>query len=412
MRHLVNHRVVLSQAPEGPLATWLEGFADAASRLGYTRSSIGRRIRLAAGFSRWLGQEGIDLSCITSDHPAQYLRCRARRVRLHHGDAAALRHLIDFLRLEAVVPAETIPVGRETEAERCVVAYEQYLREARGLAAATILNYVPFVRAFLEHRFGMGQVILSALRASDVVGFVQHEAPGMNRKRAKLMTTALRSFLHYVRYCDEGMPDLVAGVPVVANWSMDCVPRAISTDQVQRLLTSVDRSTVMGRRDYAILLLLARLGLRSSEVAFLELDDIDWRTATLNVRTKGGMRNDFPLSHELGEALAHYLRHGRPLSNSRRVFLRVRAPICGFRGPCAIGSVIRHALERAGIDAPTRGAHQFRHGLSTEMMRQGASLSEIGDVLGHRHPDTTRIYAKVNLEALRPLALPWPGGVR
>lgn len=412
MRHLVNHQVVLSQAPEGPLATWLERFADAASRQGYTRSSIGRRIRLAAGFSRWLGQEGIDLRSISSDHPAQYLRYRARHVRLHHGDAAALRHLIDFLRIEAVISVETIPVGRETEVARCVLAYEGYLREARGLAPATILGYVPFVRAFLEHRFGTGQVILSALRAGDVVGFVQRQAPGMNRKRAKLMTTALRSFLHYVRYRDEGMPDLAAGVPVVANWSMDSVPRAISTDQVQRLLASVDRSTVMGRRDYAILLLLARLGLRSSEVAFLELDDIDWRTATLNVRTKGGMRNDFPLSHEVGEALANYLHHGRPSSNSRRVFLRVRAPICGFRGPCAIGSVIHHALERAGIDAPTRGAHQFRHGLSTEMMRQGASLSEIGDMLGHRHPDTTRIYARVNLEALRPLALPWPGGVR
>ena len=412
MRHLVNHQVGLSQAPKGPLATWLEGFADAASRLGYARSSIGRRIRLAAGFSRWLGQEGIELSCINSDHPAQYLRYRARRVQLHHGDAAALRHLIDFLRLEAAVPAQTIPVGRQTEAERCVLAYEQFLREARGLAPVTIVNYVPFVRTFVEHRFGTGPVVLSALRAGDVVGFVQHEAPGMNRKRAKLMTTALRSFLHYVRYRDEGMPDLVGAVPVVANWSMDCVPRAISADQVHRLLTSIDRGTVMGRRDYAILLLLARLGLRSSEVAFLELDDIDWRTATLNVRTKGGMRNDFPLSHEVGEAIAHYLRHGRPLSNSRRVFLRVKAPICGFRGPCAIGSVIRHALERAGIDAPTRGAHQFRHGLSTEMMRQGASLSEIGDVLGHRHPDTTRIYARVNLEALRPLALPWPGGVR
>ena len=157
MSHLVNYQVVLSQAPEGPLATWLEGFADAASRLGYARSSIGRRIRLAAGFSRWLGQEGIDLSCINSDHPAQHLRCRARRVQRHHGDAAALRHLVDFLRIEAVIPAQTIPVGRETEAARCVLAYEQFLREARGLAPATILNYVPFVRTFLEHRFGTGQ---------------------------------------------------------------------------------------------------------------------------------------------------------------------------------------------------------------------------------------------------------------
>ena len=144
MRHVVNHQVVLSQAPEGPLARWLEGFADAASRQGYTRSSICRRICLAAGFSRWLGQEGIGLSCISSEHPAQYLRSRTRRIRCHP-DAAPLRHLIDFLRLEAVIPTETIPLGREpeTEAKRCVLAYEQYLSETRGLATATILGYLP-----------------------------------------------------------------------------------------------------------------------------------------------------------------------------------------------------------------------------------------------------------------------------
>ena len=156
MRHVVNHQVVLSQAPEGPLAPWIEGYADAASRQGYALSSIGRRIRLAAGFSRWLGQEGIDLSCISSDHPAQYLRYRTRRVRPHHGDAAALRHLVDFLRLETVIPAETRPLGPETEAERCVLAYEQYLSKARGLAPATILNYTLFARAFVQYRFGTG----------------------------------------------------------------------------------------------------------------------------------------------------------------------------------------------------------------------------------------------------------------
>ena len=412
MKHVINQQVVLSHVPTGPLVPWLKGFADVSSRQGYCRWSIGRRVLLAAGFSRWLEQEKVELSRISSEHPAQYLRCRARRWRVHPGDPAALRHLVDYLRSEAVIPAETSPAGRETEVQRCVLAYERYLREARGLAPATILSYVPFVRAFLQHRFGSGHVSLSSLRAGDVTGFVQHMAPGMNRKRAKLMTTALRSFLHHVRYRGEGVPDLVAAVPVVANWSMDSVPRAISAEQVHRLLTSIDRTAAMGRRDYAILLLLARLGLRLSEVAYLELDDIDWRTATLHVRTKGGVRNDFPLSDEVGEAIARYLRHGRPSSRSRRVFLRVRAPIGGFRSPGGVGSVIRHALERAGIDAPTRGAHQFRHGLSIEMMRQGASLSEIGDVLGHRHPDTTRIYAKVDLEALRTLALPWPGGMR
>lgn len=226
------------------------------------------------------------------------------------------------------------------------------------------------------------------------------------------MTTALRSFLRYVCYRGEGMPDLVAAVPTVANWSMTSLPRAISAEQVSQLLNSIDRSTAMGRRDYAILLLFARLGLRLSEVAFLELDDIDWASGSLHLLTKGGMRNTFPLSPEVGAAIADYLRHGRPRCSSRRVFLRVRAPIGGFRSVAGIGSVVRHVIERAGVDAPTRGAHQFRHGLATRMLRHGASLTEIGDILGHRHPDTTRIYTRIDLEALRSLALPWPGGVR
>ena len=168
----------------------------------------------------------------------------------------------------------------------------------------------------------------------------------------------------------------------------------------------------MGRRDYAILLLLARLGLRSGEVAFLELDDIDWNAGQVSVRGKGGQRTALPLPADVGEAIAAYLRHGRPRSTSRRVFLRAKRPIRGFLGPSAVGSIVRHALQRAGIEAPTTGAHQFRHGLATQMLRQGASLTEIGEVLGHRNPQTTTIYTKVDLEALRTLALPWPGGVR
>jgi len=160
------------------------------------------------------------------------------------------------------------------------------------------------------------------------------------------------------------------------------------------------------------LLLLARLGLRSSEVAFLTLDEIDWIAGTLSVRGKSGLRNEFPLSDEVGKAIAAYLRDGRPHTSSRRVFLRAKAPIRGFQGTSSIGSIVRHSLKRAEINAPTYGAHQFRHGLATEMLRQGASLGEIGDVLGHRHPQTTKIYTQVDLEALRTLALPWPGGVR
>ena len=226
------------------------------------------------------------------------------------------------------------------------------------------------------------------------------------------MTTALRSFLRYARYLGEVTLDLAAAVPIVANWSMTSIPRAISADHVRRLLASIDRHTALGRRDYAVLLLLARLGLRSSEVAFLELDDIDWKTGRLSVRSKGAQRNTMPLPAEVGKAIVAYLRHGRPATASRRVFLRAKAPIRAFRGASGVGSLVRHSLERAGINAPTKGAHQFRHGLATEMLRQGASFGEIGELLGHRHPQTTKIYTKVDLKALRTLALPWPGGVR
>jgi len=286
------------------------------------------------------------------------------------------------------------------------------LREERVLATATILNYVPLIRCFLKDRFGNGIVKLSRLRAGDVIRFVQREAPRLHAKEAKLLTTALRSFLRYGRYRGEVILDLAAAVPVVASWSMTSLSRAIGTDQVRQLLASIDQRTAMGLRDYAILLLLARLGLRAGEVVFLELDDIDWNIGRLSVSGKSGRRSELPLPAEVGKAIAAYLRHGRRVSASRRVFLRARAPICGFQGPSGISSLVRHSLKRAGINAPTYGAHQFRHGLATEMLRQGASLPELGEVLGHRHPQTTSIYTKVDIHALRTLALPWPGGAR
>jgi integrase/recombinase XerD len=333
-------------------------------------------------------------------------------VQPRQGDAAALRYLIEFLTRQGVIPAEKIPAPRPSSVEQCAQAFEHYLREERVLATATIINYVPFIRCFLEDCFGNGTVKLSRLCAGDVVRFVQRQAPRLHPKRAKLLMTALRSFLQYARYRGEVTVDLAAAVPVVANWSMTSLPRAIGTDQVRQLLASINRRTAMGRRDYAILLLLARLGLRSGEVAFLELDDIDWNLGQLSVRGKSGQRSELPLPAEVGKAIAAYLRRGRPDSASRRVFLRAKAPIRGFRGASGVGSIVRHSLKRAEVSAPTHGAHQLRHGLATEMLRQGASLSEIGEVLGHRHPQTTKIYTQVDINALRTLALPWPGGAR
>ena len=412
MNCVINSQVVLSRPPEGPLAAYIGSFADSLTEQGYAQDSIHRQVLLAACFSRWLKQRDVGVRSICSDHLVLYLRYRARHVRRCRGDSAALRHLTDFLRCKGVIPDEKISARQLTSVERYAEAYEQYLLEVRALAHPTIVNYVPFIRGFLDSRFGHGRVALSRLCAGDVVRFVQRQAPYLHPKRAKLMTSALRSFLRYARYLGEVTLDLAAAVPIVANWSMTSIPRAISADHVRRLLASIDRHTALGRRDYAVLLLLARLGLRASEVAFLELDDIDWKTGLLAVRSKGAQPLELPLPTEVGKAIVAYLRHGRPRSTSRRVFLRAKAPIRGFLGASGVGSIVRHSLQRAGINAPTAGAHQFRHGLATEMLRQGASLGEIGELLGHRHPQTTMIYSKVDLKALRTLALPWPGGVR
>jgi site-specific recombinase XerD len=409
---IIDKQVVLLQPPEGPFAAHIASFAKWVKSQGYAVYSTHRMILLAACFSRWLGHKQVVLRNVTREHVVRYLRYRARYALPRAGDATGLMYLLEHLRSKGVIPVEKTSMSRLSPVERCVQDYTQYLRESRALAETTIIAYVPFVREFLKSRYGDGRVVLRCLKASDVVRFVSHEAPRLKPKRAKLMTSALRSFLQHARLRGEVTLDLAAAVPIVANWSMPSLPRAIAPEQTRQLLASIDRQTAIGRRDFAILLLLARLGLRSSEVVFLELDDLDWNVGQLRVRGKSGQRGELPLPAQVGTAIATYLRRGRPDSTARRVFLRAKAPIRGFRGPSAIASIVRHSLQRAGVQAPTYGAHQFRHGLATDMLQKGASLAEIGQVLGHRHPQTTKIYTKVDIKALRTLALPWPVGVR
>ena len=409
---VINDKLALARPPEGPLASYIVSFAEQLVSQGYGIVSLRNQVRMAAGFSKWLRQKGIELSAVGAKHPALYLLDRAHHRRPKLGDSAALRHLLDFLRSKDVIAEEIRVEGSPSPAEQHVLAYVAYLQDARALSPQTIKKYQPVVRDFLRYRFGDGEVSFARLRAADVTRFVQQKVSRLNMRRAKILTTALRSFLSYARYRGDISSDLTAAVPIVANWSLSSIPRAIGRDQVTSLLASIDQQTAIGCRDYAMILALARLGLRASEVVSLELDDIDWMAGEIHVLGKNGQRNDLPLPADVGKAIADYLQKWRPLNASRRVFLRDKAPIQGFEGPCGLGSVIRRSLKRAGIDSPTKGTHQFRHGLASEMLRGGASLGEIGAVLGHRHPQTTAIYAKVDLNALRTLAVPWPGEVQ
>ena len=412
MKCVVDDDVVLSRPLEGPLSAHIEGFAKWAREEGYAAFSRHRQVLLAAGFSRWLEQRAVDVRSISKEHVTQYLQSRMNAVRMLRGGNAAMRQFMDYLRHKGVIPTKKIPPPHLTPVDLAVQAFERFLRNERILANATIVNYLPFVHRFLTDRFSDGPVMLSRLSASDVARFVQCQAPRLHVKRAKLLTTALRSFLRYAEYRGDIVSDLASAVPTVASWSMTSIPRAIPADTVRQLLSSINRHTPMGLRNYAILLLLSRLGLRAGEVAQLELEDINWNGGYVNVKGKGGQRNTLPMPSDVGAAIAAYLQDGRPQTRSRRVFLRGKAPIRGFLDQSAVGSIVRNTLAHAGIKAPTKGAHQFRHALATEMLSRGASLTEIGEVLRHRSPETTMIYTKIDVEALRTLALPWPGGVQ
>ncbi len=239
MKYVVNDRLVLSRPPQGPLASYIVSFAGSLSGRGYGLVSLRNQVLIATGFSNWLEQEGVALCCLSTDHPERYLLHRARHRRPKRGDRAALRHLIKFLHSLNVIPEAAKAECQPSHVEQYVRDYEGYLRDARALSGQTIINYLPFIRQFLRNCFGDAQVSLSRLRAVDVVGFVQQKVQRMNVRNAKNMTTALRSFLFYARYRGDIAYDLAAAVPIVANWSLSSIPRAIAPDQVRRLLADI-----------------------------------------------------------------------------------------------------------------------------------------------------------------------------
>lgn len=291
-----------------------------------------------------------------------------------------------------------------------LAAFDDHLRRVRGVCPEVRRSYGRVAGEFLEMVFGDGPVDLARLSASDVVQFVFEATVRYRPSTLQGVTTALRSFLRFLRV--EGVRDdrLEEAVPKVPLRRLSAVPRHLGSGELARLIASLDeRSSPTGLRARAILLLAARLGLRASEIARLGLEDIDWRSGTVQIRTrKTGHGALLPLEREVGKAIATYLQRGRPVSEDRHVFLlhqqHVGAPIDRH----VVGDAVRRALDRAGIDAPVRGANLLRHSLATDLLAHGASLKEIADLFGHRALSSTQVYAKVDIVALREVALPWP----
>jgi len=394
-----------------PLGPWLDSFVGRLDNLGYTPWSRRSNVVLAADLGRWMTDHDLSVGSLDEAAVDAYLEHRGtQRERRRAASVLMLAHL----RAEAVTPPPSACPDSSAIAGHGQ-RYSAYMRKERGAAEGTIEGYVAVVRDFLLRRFGAGDVDLAALTASDVGRYLVERAPALSPKTVAYLASALRSFLRFLFIHGETATDLSTAPLTSQTRHRAAVGRYLSPEDVGKLLDTCDPTTAAGRRNRAILLLLVRLGLRAAEVAGLELDDIRWRSGEIVVRGKGDVVDRLPLPYEVGEALTVYLRNARAASApTRRVFLRLSAPVREVGGRGAVSSVVRAGLKKAGLEPPARGAHLLRHTLGTRLIRSGASMAEIAEVLRHRSPSSSAIYAKVDIEALRSLAKPWPsvGGAR
>jgi integrase/recombinase XerD len=374
--------------------------------VGYSPVGATLQLRLMARLSRWMQSEGLGPAGLTGEVVERFSAERRAAGCRDYVTARAMAPLLGYLRGIGVAPAASRPAPM-TASGLLLARFEEYLTVERGLTADTVEGYVHAVRPFLAQIGGDGELDLGGLTAADVTAFVVARCPGQSRGAAKMTVTALRSLLGFLHV--EGLigRSLVGAVPSAAGWRLSGLPRALEPDQVRRLLASCDRGAGSGRRDFAILILLVRLGLRAGEVAGVQLDDVDWRAGELVVVGKGRRAERLPLPVDVGQAIATYLADGRPATaQDRCLFVRVKAPHRGLTTG-GVTQVVVSAAKRA--DLGQIHAHRLRHTAATDLLRAGAPLSEIGQVLRHRTALTTAIYAKVDRERLRELARSWPG---
>jgi site-specific recombinase XerD len=383
-----------------PLEPYVEGFWAELLARGYSVLSARNLIRLMAHVSRWLHHHHLQARDLTPRRVEQFLKSRRRAGYTAWLSAHGLEPLLDYLRRLQVVPVPRFRMT-QTPGDQLVTRFGNYLRRERDLAEGTIRFYQKVAARFLaKHPHS------ERFEASDVSRFILQECRTWSISYSKYVVSALRSFLRFLFLEGETRLPLANAAPAVAGWRGSSLPQALKPEDLSRLLRSCDRRTAVGRRDYAVLMLLARLGLRRGEVAALRLEDIDWRRGEITIRGKGNQQDRLPLPTEVGEALVAYLRRGRPRMDCRALFLRVHAPL-GALSSSGIAALVLLACHRAHL--PHIGAHRLRHSAATHMLQHGASLPEIAQVLRHRSLGTTVIYAKVDRTSLRMLAQPWPG---
>lgn len=394
---------------------YLDSFAQSFAAANYKVGTIKTYRHLARKLGQLMDKAGIEPSALTPDLADGLARTEARgpnnKIRFHHFARRFAQHLID------IDVAQSVPVTEAQAARAELLAdFEAYLIKQRGLSPRTIYHTLRFADRFLDHRFGTAMIDLTRLRAADATSFVQHVLTRRTPYRDKTVTSHLRTFFQYLFARGATATNLALSIPKAAQRWDARLPRHLTPDGVEAVLASVRGNPRHGARDYAMLLLMARLGLRAFEVVAIQLDDIDWRAGELLVRGKGGLHDRLPISAEVGQALSRYLREERGPTTCRAVFVTHRAPHRAFKDGQIVNAILKDALATTGQKpvTPYVGSHLLRHSLATRLVNAGASLDEVGDVLRHRSRTSTMIYARLDIDGLRSIAQPWPvaGGVQ
>jgi integrase/recombinase XerD len=393
----------------GPLQPFRDGFRRALESDGYSPGQVELYLALFSQLSGWLGERGLGPEGLTAEIVIDYLAVRRAR----YGWLKTVRSLapvMQYLRSAGAAPMAVAEGSPSGPVEELLAAYRQHLVSERALSTSSVDMYVrgaaTFLRAWWPDDCDSDVGHIARLDAAAVVRFVRRDVARLAVPSAQCLVTALRSFLRFLHARGFTPRPLAAVVPGVARWQGASMPRAVSAEFAAGLVASCDIATPIGRRDVAILTVLLRLGLRAGEVAQLRLDDLDWRAGEITVRGKGSRVDRLPVMADVGEAIVAYLADGRPRTSSRDLFLRSVAPYVALTR-YGVRSVVYHACDRAGL--PRLGPHRLRHTAGTETLRAGASLTEVGQLLRHRSPQTTATYAKVDHALLRNLAQPWPG---
>ena len=398
----------LARARSSPVGSYLDGFTASLREVGYSWREGAWCITYAVHLGLWTAAEDVRITALDEQAVSAFLahlprcRCPGQRAGPHAGACSRTRVFVQYLRSEGVVP---VPAQRSVAIPELVTGFCEWMRRQRGVADATLRNYRRVAIA-LVGRVGddPARYEAGALRAA-----VREVTGGHGVSMARLVAKVARAFLRYLAVEGRCRPGLEAVILPVASWSLASLPRYVSAEAVQRIIDACDPDQCCGARDRAILLLLARLGLRGGDIVRMRLSDIDWASARVLVSGKGRREVPLPLPQEVGDAILAYLR-GRRAAACDRVFLRSCAPWRPLAESSCVSAIVRRAIDRACVSAPTRGAHLLRHSAATAMLREGISLPSIGVVLRHRSVETTAHYAKVDVDLLRSVAQPWLGG--